>query len=53
LTNSAITKANGGLSKIAKEVGINRVSLFQPLSHKGNPTFKTLIAVIHATGAKR
>jgi len=48
----AIAEAHGGLSKIAKEAGIQRESLYRALSPKGNPTFKTLLAVIHAAGAK-
>lgn len=42
----AIAEAYGGLAKIADEAGISRESLYRALSAKGNPTLKTLIAVL-------
>ncbi len=42
----AIAEAYGGLGKIAEEAGISRESLYRALSPKGNPTLKTLIAVL-------
>ncbi len=34
-----------GMSTIAERAGIKRESLFRAFSPKGNPTFKTLLAV--------
>lgn len=48
----AIAQAHGGLAKVAKEAGINREALYRALSPKGNPTFKTLQAVLRVTGAR-
>ena len=37
---------------IAERAGIKRESLYRALSPKGNPTMKTLLAVIGAVGLK-
>ncbi len=48
----AIAEAYGGLGKIAEEAGISRESLYRALSPDGNPTLKTLIAVLRAVGMR-
>ena len=48
----ALAEAYGGLAKIASEAGISRESLYRSLSPKGNPTMKTLIAVITSMGLR-
>lgn len=39
-----------GMSVVAERAGIPRESLYRALSPKGNPTFKTLLAVLGAAG---
>jgi len=39
-----------GMAAIAEKAGIPRESLYRSLSPKGNPTIKTLLAVLSATG---
>ena len=48
----AIADAYGGLGAIAKQAGISRESLYRSLGPKGNPTLKTLIAVLNAVGMR-
>jgi probable addiction module antidote protein len=48
----AIAEAFGGLGKIAQEAGISRESLYRALSPTGNPTLKTLIAVLNTVGMR-
>lgn len=52
LTLRALAEAYGGLAKVAAEAGISRESLYRSLSPKGNPTFKTLTAIINAMGLR-
>lgn len=47
-----VAEAYGGLGAVAAEAGISRESLYRTLSAKGNPTLKTLIAVLKAVGMK-
>jgi probable addiction module antidote protein len=47
-----IVEAYGGLGAIAAEAGISRESLYRALSPKGNPTLKTMIAVLKAVGMR-
>jgi probable addiction module antidote protein len=47
-----VVEARGGMSAIAERSGLSRESLYRALSPNGNPTLKTLSAVIHATGLK-
>ena len=42
----AIVEAYGGFTAVATEAGISRDSLYRSLSPEGNPTLKTLIAVL-------
>ncbi len=41
-----------GMTTVAERAGMPRESLYRALSTKGNPTIKTLLAVISATGFK-
>lgn len=47
-----IADAYGGLGAIAKEAGISREALYRSLSPKGNPTLKTLLAVLKSVGMR-
>lgn len=48
----AIAEAHGGLATIAAEAGISREALYRALSPSGNPTLKTLLAVLKAVGMR-
>lgn len=39
-----------GMGNVARKAGIPRESLYRALSSKGNPTIKTLLAVINGAG---
>ncbi|NDU90300.1 MAG: putative addiction module antidote protein [Ferrovum sp.] len=47
-----VADAYGGLGAVAAEAGISRESLYRTLSAKGNPTLKTLLAVLKSVGMK-
>ncbi len=47
-----VAEAYGGLGAVAAEAGISRESLYRALSPKGNPTLKTLLAVLRAVGMR-
>ena len=47
-----VAEAYGGLGAVAAQAGISRESLYRTLSAKGNPTLKTLLAVLNAVGMK-
>lgn len=47
-----VAEAYGGLGAVAEEAGINRESLYRALSAKGNPTLKTLLAVLKTVGMR-
>ena len=42
----AVAEAHGGLATVAAKADISRESLYRALSPKGNPTLKTLAAVL-------
>lgn len=44
----SLAEAYGGLGAIAANAGLSRESLYRSLSPKGNPTLKTLVAVLNA-----
>ena len=48
----AVAEASGGLGSVAAQAGISRESLYRALSAKGNPTLKTILAVLKAVGMK-
>jgi probable addiction module antidote protein len=43
----ALAEAYGGLGAVAAKAGVSRESLYRSLSPKGNPTLKTLVAVLN------
>jgi len=47
-----IAEAYGGLGAVAAEAGISREALYRALSPRGNPTLKTLVAVLKAVGMR-
>jgi len=47
-----VVEAYGGLGAVAAEAGISRESLYRALSPKGNPTLKTLLAVLKTVGLR-
>jgi probable addiction module antidote protein len=47
-----LAEAHGGMAEVAKEAGIQRESLYRALSPNGNPTLKTLIAVLKTVGMR-
>lgn len=47
-----VAEAYGGLGQVAIEAGISRESLYRALSSKGNPTLKTLLAVLKTVGMR-
>lgn len=47
-----VAEAYGGLALVAAEAGISRESLYRALSAKGNPTLKTLLAVLKTVGMR-
>lgn len=47
-----VAEAYGGLALVAAEAGISRESLYRALSPKGNPTLKTLVAVLKTLGLR-
>ena len=48
----AVAESFGGLGEIAASAGISRESLYRALSPKGNPTLKTLVAVLKPLGLR-
>jgi probable addiction module antidote protein len=47
-----VAEAYGGLGVVATEAGISRESLYRALSPKGNPTLRTLLAVLKTVGLR-
>ena len=47
-----VAEAHGGLGVVAARAGISRESLYRSLSGKGNPTLKTLVAVLKTVGLR-
>ncbi|MBF0305198.1 MAG: putative addiction module antidote protein [Alphaproteobacteria bacterium] len=47
-----VAEAYGGLGAVAAEAGISREALYRALSPKGNPTLKTLLAVLKTVGLR-
>lgn len=46
-----VAKARG-MGQIAKEAGVGRESLYKSLSKDGNPSFATILKVVHALGGR-
>ena len=47
-----VAEARGGMAFIAEKTQLSRETLYRTLSSRGNPTIKTLSAVLKATGLK-
>ena len=47
-----VVEARGGLALIAERAHLSRETLYRTLSSRGNPTVRTLSAVLKATGLK-
>jgi probable addiction module antidote protein len=45
-----LSRAFGGVSKLAKETNLNATTLYRTLSPKGNPELKSLITLLRALG---
>lgn len=41
-----------GMTQLAKETGVGRESLYKALSGEGNPSFGTILKVMHALGLR-
>ncbi|MFT0547541.1 addiction module antidote protein [Allopusillimonas ginsengisoli] len=41
-----------GITQLAKDTGLGRESLYKALSGEGNPSFGTILKVMHALGLK-
>ena len=48
----SVAEAYGGLGVVAAEAGISREALYRALSPRGNPTLKTLLAVLKTVGLR-
>jgi probable addiction module antidote protein len=47
-----VVKATGGMTVMAKRVGLKRPSLYKVFSQRGNPTLETLQAILEALGLR-
>jgi probable addiction module antidote protein len=47
-----VVEARGGMANVAEKAALSRETLYRTLSVRGNPTIKTLTAVLKATGLK-
>ena len=47
-----VVEATGGMSEMAKRVGLTRPSLYKVFSKRGNPTLETLQAILEALGLR-
>ena len=47
-----VVEARGGMASIAEKAHLSRETLYRTLSRRGNPTIRTLNAVLKATGLK-
>jgi probable addiction module antidote protein len=47
-----VVEARGGMAEVATKAELSRETLYRTLSTRGNPTIKTLSAVLKATGLK-
>ena len=47
-----MVEARGGMTAVAQKAHLSRESLYRTLSTRGNPTIRTLNAVLKATGLK-
>ena len=47
-----VTEAHGGIAATAEGAKLSRETLYRTLSPKGNPTIKSLTAVLHTLGMR-
>jgi probable addiction module antidote protein len=47
-----VAEAYGGLAAVARAAGISREALYRSLSPSGNPTLRTLLAVLSTVGMR-
>ena len=47
-----VVEARGGIAVVAEKTHLSRETLYRTLSSRGNPTTRTLNAVLKATGLK-
>ena len=47
-----VVDARGGITKLSEKTNLNRQHLYKSLSEDGNPTIKTLDAILHALGLR-
>lgn len=47
-----VVNAQGGMGALAEKTNLNRQHLYRSLSAKGNPTIRTLHAILHGLGLK-
>ena len=47
-----VLAAQGGMTFFARKTRINRVSLYQMLSDKGNPAFENILQLLHSAGVR-
>jgi probable addiction module antidote protein len=47
-----VVDARGGIASTAEKAHLSRETLYRTLSARGNPTIRTLNAVLKATGLK-
>ncbi|MCX6924182.1 MAG: putative addiction module antidote protein [Verrucomicrobia bacterium] len=47
-----VVEATGGMSVMAKRVGLTRPTLYKVFSKRGNPTLATLQAILEALGLR-
>ena len=47
-----VAEARGGMALIERKAGLSRESLYKALSPKGNPSVRTLNAVLRASGLR-
>src|ERR1700687_5148579 len=45
-----VAEANGGMAALARAAQLNRESLYRALSEKGNPSIKSIAAMLRALG---
>jgi len=47
-----VVEARGGIATVADKTALSKETLYRTLSARGNPTIKTLTAVLNAVGLK-
>jgi len=47
-----VVEARGGIANVADKTALSKETLYRTLSARGNPTIKTLTAVLNAVGLK-